>query len=276
MSRSHGLATAVPIFRFDNHSRLNPGACETERTRDPEPFLVSSLSFASCYAYAPSGDRLLCQMAREMCARLKAADPRALASSAAQVWRENVANGHFAAVFGRDVVLVPVPESRPGASAHWVGERLAWCLRDMGLACAVWPCLRRRYPVRKSAFAAAGERPTVLEHYASFAVERAVASSGELASWQWSSSPDSPAQDLAWRRSRGAGSAPRLVLIDDVVTRGRTLLAAAARLRAAFPGREIRAFALMRTLERGELPWRNPDPCEGEVRWLRGDARRRP
>lgn len=208
--------------------------------------------------------------------RLKAADPRTLARSAAQVWRENVANRHFAVIFGRDVVLVPVPGSHPAASAHWVGERLAWCLRDMDLAGAVWPCLRRRYPVRKSAFAAAGERPSVLEHYASLAVDRAAASSGELAKWSQRPSPANPGQTLAGGQSLRARSAPQLVLIDDVVTRGRTLLAAAARLRAAFPGREIRAFALMRTLERGEVPWRNPDPCDGEIHWLRGDARRSP
>ena len=234
------------------------------------------VSFASCYAYAPFGDGPLCEAARAMCARLKEADAHWLARFAVQVWRENTANGHFAALFGRDVILVPVPGSRPRTCAPWVGERLAWCLKDLDLACAVRPCLRRRHPVRKSAFAAAGERPSVLEHYASFAVERKEASLGGLAKGRQMRPPDGSFHGLDGRRFRDAGSAPRLVLIDDVVTRGRTVLAAAVRLREAFPGCEIRAFALMRTLGRGELPWRNPDPCEGEVRWLEGDARRIP
>ena len=234
------------------------------------------MSFASCYAYAPLGDGPLCDAARQMCARLKEADARWLARFAVQVWREHATNGRFVALFGRDVVLVPVPGSRPQTGAPWVGERLAWCLKDMGLAGAVWPCLRRRHPVRKSAFAAAGERPSVLEHYASFAVECGEADHGGLANGRQMSLADGSLRPLAARRLRGAGATPALVLIDDVVTRGRTLLAAAARLREAFPAREIRAFALMRTLAQGEWPWRNPDPCEGQVRWLKGDARRIP
>jgi hypothetical protein len=234
------------------------------------------VSFASCYAYAPFGDGPLWEAAHEMCARLKDADARWLAHFAVQVWREHAANGHFAALFGRDVTLVPVPGSSPRTGAPWVGERLAWCLKDMGLACSVRPCLRRRHPVRKSAFAAAGERPSVLEHYASFVVEREEARLGGCAEGSQVRPSDGSLRGLDGSRIRGSGSAPRLVLIDDVVTRGRTLLAAAARLREAFPGCEIRAFALMRTLGRGESPWRNPDPCEGEVRWLEGDARRIP
>lgn len=68
----------------------------------------------------------------------------------------------------------------------------------------------------------------------------------------------------------------RLTLVDDVITRGRTLLAAAGMLHEAFPGAEIRAFALVRTLGRGETLHRVLDPCEGEVRWAWGDARRIP
>lgn len=66
----------------------------------------------------------------------------------------------------------------------------------------------------------------------------------------------------------------RLTLVDDVVTRGRTLLAAAARLSEVFPAAEIRAFALLRTLGRNERLHGLLDPYEGEVRWIAGDARR--
>ena len=68
----------------------------------------------------------------------------------------------------------------------------------------------------------------------------------------------------------------RLLLVDDVITRGRTVLAAAARLRQVFPGCELGAFALLRTLRADDTPWRNPDPCQGTVRWLGNDARREP
>ena len=164
--------------------------------------------------------------------------------------------------FGAHVVLVPVPGSMPLQRAQWVGERLAWCLKEVGLAAAVWPILRRRRKVRKSAFAASGERPTVLEHYASFGVDRAFSGKAHAGPCRLLGEP------------RGGGL--RLTLVDDVITRGRTLLAAAGSVRDAFPGAEIRAFALLRTLRPEETLRQILDPCEGEVRWVSGDARRRP
>jgi hypothetical protein len=67
-----------------------------------------------------------------------------------------------------------------------------------------------------------------------------------------------------------------IVLVDDVITKGRTLLAAATRVHEAFPNARIRAFALLRTMgmvpEIGQLL----DPCVGEIRWQGGDAHRNP
>jgi predicted amidophosphoribosyltransferase len=110
----------------------------------------------------------------------------------------------------------------------------------------VWPALQRRTPVRKSATAPSGERPTVHEHYESFAV--------------------TPLEFPC----------PRIVLIDDVVTKGRTLLAAAARLQVALPHASIRAFALIRTL--GFAPRLDSlfGSCQGVIRWAAGDAWREP
>jgi hypothetical protein len=197
-----------------------------------------------------------------LCARLKAADRKWLAWLAAQVWLQVAAHGRFAAVFGDRVVLVPVPGSAPQPRRHWVGERLAWCLRELGLASDVWPVLRRGHAVRKSALAACGQRPSVLEHHASMIVERALCSGA-------------PDERRSWVHESG-GAGLRLTLVDDVITRGRTLLAAAERLCEAFPAAQIRAFALLRTLSRDETPCRVLDPCEGEVRWVSGDARRSP
>lgn len=71
---------------------------------------------------------------------------------------------------------------------------------------------------RKSATAAPGARPTVSRHYESFIVERS----------------SIPPQSI--------------VLIDDVVSKGRSLLAAASRVHEAFPRAQIRVFALVRTM----------------------------
>ncbi|MGH8290926.1 MAG: hypothetical protein ACREV7_18255 [Steroidobacteraceae bacterium] len=185
---------------------------------------------------------------------MKIGDPNWLPRLAARVWLQVASGRRFAATFGARVVLVPVPGSAATQVEPWVGERLAWCLKELGLAGAVWPVLQRRHAVRKSAFAPAGQRPSVLEHYASFVIERK----------RLSESPTPSGERL------------RLTLVDDVITRGRTLLAAAERLREAFPTAEIRAFSLLRTLGRDEPLRRLLDPCEGEVRWISRDARRLP
>jgi len=48
-----------------------------------------------------------------------------------------------------------------------------------------------------------------------------------------------------------------IVVVDDIVTRGATLLGAASRLRDSFPHARIVGFAAMRTVS-------NPDEFEGE------------
>jgi hypothetical protein len=146
-----------------------------------------------------------------------------------------------------DHVLVPVPGSaRTAAGTMTVAEHLATAMVEAGLGGGIWNGLRRIWPVRKSATAAPGSRPSVGAHYHSFAVEAATAPPRQV------------------------------VLIDDVVTKGRTLLAAAARLQDAFPATEIRGFALLRTM--GLVPEVHQllDPCVGEIRWWAGDAHRTP
>jgi orotate phosphoribosyltransferase len=54
----------------------------------------------------------------------------------------------------------------------------------------------------------------------------------------------------------------RVLLVDDVITRGATLIAAAARLREAFPDVSIQAFALARTDAMGDNFY---DLCLGEI-----------
>jgi orotate phosphoribosyltransferase-like protein len=73
-----------------------------------------------------------------------------------------------------------------------------------------------------------------------------------------------------------AVSPERIVLIDDVVTKGRTLLAAASRVHEMFPHATIRAFALVRTMGMAAGVNRLLEPCRGEIRWKAGDAHRHP
>jgi predicted amidophosphoribosyltransferase len=153
----------------------------------------------------------------------------------------------FQLLFTREALLVPVPGSAPSCHALWAAWQLAMALRELGLGREVWVGLERRSPVRKSATALSGARPSVREHFESFAVVR---------------SQQLPPQ--------------RIILVDDVITKGRTLLAAAARLRCEFAHADIRAFALVRTLGFLSRLDRLLAPCEGVVHWAGGDARREP
>ncbi|HEY4214970.1 MAG TPA: phosphoribosyltransferase [Steroidobacteraceae bacterium] len=101
--------------------------------------------------------------------------------------------------------------------------------------------------MRKSSTARGAQRPSLQQHYESLAVTRA---------------PERVPE--------------RLLLIDDVVSTGRTLLACWMRLRERFPHTPIAAFALIRTLGFVRATPRLVVPCVGRITWTGVDARRYP
>jgi hypothetical protein len=209
--------------------------------------VTPALCFGSCYSYSPGGICPVSRRSRALCAQLKAAEEDIFFKYALRVRRESVEGRLLAGIFVNGPTLVPVPPSTPSAAGSvMVADRIAQALLQQGLGTAVWQGLRRCTPVRKSATAHAGSRPTVDDHFESFAV----------------SGPSFPSD--------------RILLIDDVVTKGRTLLAAAARLRQAFPKAHIQAFALLRTMSLTAEIDSLVQPCVGEIRWRRGDAWRYP
>ena len=207
---------------------------------------LSSVTFTSCYTYSPRAEGWLAKASRELCDRVKSCDPLWLPRYAGFVYRCSLWDRHLATLFAPDAVLVPVPGSARSGEAPWAAFRLAVALSEVGFALRIWTALRRRYAVTKSATAPSAGRPTVHQHYESFAAEP----------------PANPVH--------------RIVLIDDVITKGRTMLAAAARLRSELPCADIRGFALIRTA--GFVPQikRLEEPCHGLIRWAGGDARREP
>lgn len=179
---------------------------------------------------------------------LKAADERFIEIYAVRVHQQQ--EGGCAALrgyFGDDDILVPVPGSAPAsANRAWGAAQLAEALVSEGLGRAAWRGLQRISSVPKSAYALSGARPSIDRHYDSFALSTSLCR------------PHS------------------IMLIDDIVTKGRTLLAAAVRLHEAFPRAHIKAFALMRTMGRVSDVNCLIEPCRGEIRWRGGEAVRRP
>jgi hypothetical protein len=189
----------------------------------------------------------VCERSRLLRALLKAGDAGFMLKYALRVRQQATDSSLLAGFFCTTDILVPVPGSAQSvAGRSWAAKHLAIALVNEGLGGAAWPGLRRIRAVRKSATAPPGERPTVNLHYESFFIERP------------SISPE------------------RIVLIDDVVTKGRTLLAAATRVHEAFPSAQIRAFALVRTMGLIAGVQQLLDPCKGEIRWKAGDACRTP
>ena len=207
---------------------------------------LRNVAFCSSYIYSPRGPGFVSEASRQLCARLKTADVAWLPRCARTVHDQAIRYEALAGLFAGDVILVPVPGSAPRSTRVWAAERLATALYSVGLGSHVWPAVRRLTAVRRSATAINTDRPTVQQHFESLAIAT---------------------------RAQPRG---RLVLIDDVITKGRTILAVAARLHTAFPDADIRAFALVRTM--GLLPdvARFLEPCQGVVRWAGGDARRDP
>jgi hypothetical protein len=210
----------------------------------PDDFRIP---FGSCYAYSPHGLSETSERSRLLCSRVKNGRSGWLRTYAARVREQALENQCLSDLFNPNAVLVPIPKCRqaPGPSV-WVANKLAIAINATGLGQSVWTGLKRMVEVDRSSSAWVWGRPTVQQHFKSFAVIPRVA------------------------------IPPEIVLIDDVVTKGRTLLAAAFRLHQSFPETQIRAFALVRTL--GLIPdvRRVFDPCRGQIRWNGRDAQRDP
>ena len=149
----------------------------------------------------------------------------------------------FDEFFGPDAALMPVPGSTPRRDENtlWVAERICRALLSEGLAGSIMTNVRRVRQVPKSAYQAPGDRPNARTHYESIAVDP------ELLS---------PA---------------RILLVDDIVTKGSTMLGCASRAAEAFPESDIKAFAMVRTM--GLVPDidRLLAPCIGRIALMPGD-----
>jgi hypothetical protein len=201
------------------------------------------LPYGACYAYSPKGESEVSQRSRLLCGRVKNGSPQWLKSYVATACQER----RLRNLFNERTLLVPIPQYPTNTRASlWVARRLAFTLQEAGLGEEVWTGLRRMKAVEKSAVAWMWQRPTVKEHYQSFTVLPSSKQPSDI------------------------------VLVDDVITKGRTLVAAAMRVHEAFPTAVIRAFVLVRTMGFVRDVERLYDPCEGVIRWNGRDAYRDP
>jgi len=208
--------------------------------------LLSKITFGSFLVYAPRGTSELSNKAKQFVRALKeerliGVPLQSPSAYAARRLAEERRNGALEELFGTSPLLVPVPRSSLTVEGGiWPAYNIASALIGQGIGATVLPCLQRVKAVPKSAFAASRSRPKPLDHYESIAAVKMVT-------------------DREY-----------LCLVDDVVTKGATLLATASRLQEAYPRAKIVAFALIRTLGFVEDIDRIVEPAFGTIT-LRGD-----
>lgn len=211
--------------------------------------MLSEVPFAAALVYSPRGQSAVSKRSRD-----QVRDPLKRGDSAffgllTKHLKPLLPDELVAEFLAPDAVLVPTPRRAPLRSkdALWPARLVAEALVRGGLGARVFPCLHRTEAVPKSALSAPGERPLPARHYDTLRVER------ELL--------DVPR---------------RITLVDDFVTKGATLLAAASRVKEAFPEAEVRAFALVRTMGLVQDIEAIGDPCVGRITSRGSEVDRQP
>jgi hypothetical protein len=122
--------------------------------------------------------------------------------------------------FDGDPMLVPVPGAGlTKRNSVWPARRVCEELVWQGLGADVLPIVRRTTAVQKSAGNAT--RPSLEEHVSSFTVQP------------------------------GLRPPSRIIVVDDVVTSGTTIMGCAMKLASAYPGIPVSGFALARVQSTG-------------------------
>jgi hypothetical protein len=185
---------------------------------EPAPPLLSDVRFGSFLVYSPRGQSPMSRSSRVARDRVKNArldDVRRIVERL----HEEFPTSSLNEVLGPDLALVPAPRSAPLVpGALWPAQRIADALVRHGFGSEVIPLVSRSTAVPKSAYASPGNRPMPHDHLASLHVEPTLARPATI------------------------------TIVDDVITKGATLLAAASLLRAHYPESDVRAFAVLRTL----------------------------
>jgi hypothetical protein len=214
--------------------------------------LLSEIAFGSFLVYAPRGTSETCGRAKHFVLALKEERPigapaESPSGFAARRLAEERPYDLFREIFDRAPLLVPVPRSSLRVDGGiWPALNIASALTRVGVGGGVLTALERIAPIAKSAFAARGSRPRPIDHYETI------------------------------RATRLVTDRPELCLVDDVVTKGSTLIAAASRLQEVYPEARIVAFALIRTMGFVDDIDRIIEPTTGLITWSGDEADRNP
>jgi len=214
---------------------------------------LSSVRFGSFLSYAPRGTSEDSAKAKRITYAIKNVRSGFIKNVVSRLCAEMPPGRRAAAlteVLGDDVLVVPCPKSSPLVKgALWPSQAICDELVGQGLAMSSAAILERVKAVPKSSTSAIGERPKPLDHMRSMAVV---------------SQPELDLQKIT-----------KVTLVDDVITRGATLIAGASLLQQCFPEAEIRIFAMVRTKSYDAEVGAILDPVIGDVVFNGVDADRK-
>lgn len=213
----------------------------------PLPSCLSEAAFSALLQYSPYGSSAAAEAAKDAVLRIKRGAPRYMERIAERLLEELRAGG-LAGVFSSDCMLVPVPRSRPfrDRDSLWPAKRICEYLRKQDIGAGILELLSRAEAVAKSALArSAAERPKPEDHIRTMVVHQA-------------------ARDLR-----------HVVVVDDVITRGATLLAAISLLRHCFPDALVTGFAVVRTMSDRDID-QMLAPVSGRITYSQGRLHREP
>ena len=188
--------------------------------------MPSELRVASLAQYSVRGQSDESIRSQKVCRSLKKGTPSNLDSLINRLLAllDDERYDFLAPYFSEGVTFVPTPGSSPRKGNElWVPLEICKRLVNAGLGSTYEPLVLRHTAIPKSSVQTAENRPS-LEHHL-----RSMQADG------------------------GNIFVNRIVLVDDVVTRGRTLFAAAQTLHETFPAADISAFSALRTLSHGDI-----------------------
>jgi predicted amidophosphoribosyltransferase len=212
------------------------------------PGLLPDVRFAAFLQYSPRGTSDASKESRKWRDAVKFMHPQPIAT-AMDLLARDLGKTQLDEILTTDAVIVPAPRSAPNVEGGlWPADLLGREIAKRKLVGGVAPLLRRTRAVPKAAFASPSERPTAQTHFDTIALTD-------------SATMFSPAG--------------RIVVLDDVVTRGAMLLACVSRIAVAYPGTEVVGFAMLRTVSTGDVP-HVIAPVLGDIRLVNGQTYRTP
>jgi hypothetical protein len=213
--------------------------------------LPSEVQFASFFVYTPrivQGEGDAGPKSRRLVRSIKSeAHQFSVRWNLAGFVRNGLGDALRERYFGAETTLVPMPGHAPlkDQDSRWPARELCAEFVKSGLGVQSMPLIERISCVSKAAFSSPGKRPTAHTHFESFECKAQI----------------------------GVGES--ITVVDDVITRGATMLAAVAVLQNAYPGATIRGFSLIRTMS--DVALQNvTEPVEGSIVLRGSETFRRP